>query len=87
MEQINISRKHKYSNYLKDFESKKKSQRDEDFHGSELRLEISEYLNSTPNYELKEEFKRFKRQIARYNNDNWNKQEQINKELIPALKR
>jgi hypothetical protein len=30
--------------------------KDEERHGSELPLEISEYLDSTPTYELKEEF-------------------------------
>ncbi|KAG1137448.1 hypothetical protein G6F37_013526 [Rhizopus arrhizus] len=63
------------------------NQRDEGLHGAELPLEISEYLDGTPAYELKEEFKRFKRQIAKYKNDNWNRPEQINKELIPELKK
>ncbi|KAG1086695.1 hypothetical protein G6F42_020887 [Rhizopus arrhizus] len=64
-----------------------RQQREENIHGSELPLDISQYLDSTPTYELKEEFKRFKRQVARYNNETWNRQEQINKELIPELKR
>ncbi|KAG1056529.1 hypothetical protein G6F43_001580 [Rhizopus delemar] len=59
--------------------------KDEERHGSDLPLEISEYLDSMPTYELKEEFTRFKKQVARYRNDNWNKQHQINKEIIPEL--
>ncbi|KAG1561382.1 hypothetical protein G6F47_002260 [Rhizopus delemar] len=39
--------------------------KDEERHGSELPLEISEYLDSTPTYELKEKFTRFKKQVAR----------------------
>ncbi|KAG1544513.1 hypothetical protein G6F47_005389 [Rhizopus delemar] len=61
--------------------------KDEERYGSELPLEISEYLDSTPTYEHKEEFTRFKKQSARYRNDNWNKQHQINKEIIPELKK
>jgi hypothetical protein len=72
---------------FKRLQIEERNQKDEVLHGSELPLEISEYLDSTPIYALKEEFKRFKRQVARYNNENWNRQEQINKELIPELKR
>ncbi|KAG1179264.1 hypothetical protein G6F70_008616 [Rhizopus microsporus] len=59
----------------------------EERHGSELSLEISEYLDSTPTYELKKEFTRFKKQVAKYRNDNRNKQHQINKKLISELKK
>ncbi|CEG67145.1 hypothetical protein RMATCC62417_03613 [Rhizopus microsporus] len=45
----------------------------EERHGSELPLEISEYLDSTPTYELKEEFTRFKKQVDKCRNNNWNK--------------
>ncbi|KAG1147179.1 hypothetical protein G6F37_004719 [Rhizopus arrhizus] len=61
--------------------------RGENLHGSDLPLEISEYLDGVPMYELKEKFNRFKRQIAQYNNDTWNRQKQINKELALELKK
>lgn len=64
-----------------------RTRREQERHGTELPLEISEYLDSTPTYELKEEFTRFKKQVARYKNDNWIKPQQINKELIPELKK
>lgn len=72
---------------FKRLQIEEQAQKDEGFQGSELPLEISEYLDGTPTYELKEEFKRFKRQVARYNNDTWNRQEQINKEFIPEPKK
>ncbi|KAG1144113.1 hypothetical protein G6F37_006507 [Rhizopus arrhizus] len=71
---------------FKRLQIEERAQRDENLHGSDLSLGISEYLDGTLLYELKGEFKRFKRQVARYNNDTWNRQEQINKELIPELK-
>lgn len=72
---------------FKRLQLEEKQQRGEQVQGSELPLDISQYLDSTPAYELKEEFKQFKRQVAKYNNGTWNRQEQINKELIPELKR
>ncbi|KAG0781125.1 hypothetical protein G6F57_001507 [Rhizopus arrhizus] len=71
---------------FKHLQIEERAQRDENLHGSDLSLWISEYLDGTLMYELKGEFKRFKRQVTRYNNDTWNRQEQINKELIPELK-
>ncbi|KAG1321393.1 hypothetical protein G6F62_010841 [Rhizopus arrhizus] len=71
---------------FKRLQIEERAQRDENLHGSDLSLGISEYLDSTLMYELKEGFKRFKRQVARYNNGTWNRQEQINKELISELK-
>ncbi|KAG1053289.1 hypothetical protein G6F43_004619 [Rhizopus delemar] len=73
--------------FFKRLQIKERIRKDEERHGSELPLEISEYLDSTPTYELKERFTRFKKQVARYRNDNWNKQHQINKEIIPELKK
>ncbi|KAG1324235.1 hypothetical protein G6F62_009212 [Rhizopus arrhizus] len=71
---------------FKRLQIEERAQRDENLHGSDLSLGISEYLDGTLMYEFKEKFKRFKRQVVRYDNDTWNRQEQINKELIPELK-
>ncbi|KAG1317942.1 hypothetical protein G6F62_012619 [Rhizopus arrhizus] len=54
---------------FKKLQLEEQNQRDEGLHGADLPLEISEYLDGTPAYELKEEFKRFKRQIAKYKNN------------------
>lgn len=72
---------------FKRLQIEERQQRKENFYGSELPLDISKNLDGTSLYELKEECKRFKRQVAKYNNEKWNNQEQINKELIPELKR
>jgi hypothetical protein len=45
---------------FKRLQIEERTRKDEERHGSELLLEISEYLDSTPTYELKEEFTRFK---------------------------
>ncbi|KAG1531990.1 hypothetical protein G6F51_013309 [Rhizopus arrhizus] len=71
---------------FKRLQIEERAQRDGNLHDSDLSLGISEYLDGTLMYELKEDLKRFKRQVVRYNNDTWNRQEQINKELIPELK-
>jgi hypothetical protein len=46
---------------FKRLQIEERTRKDEERHGSELPLEISEYLDSTPTYELKEEFIRFKK--------------------------
>ncbi|KAG0759980.1 hypothetical protein G6F29_008749 [Rhizopus arrhizus] len=71
---------------FKHLQIEERAQRDENLHGSDLSLGILEYLDGTLMYKPKREFKRFKRQVTRYNNDTWNRQEQINKELTPELK-
>jgi len=46
---------------LKRLQLEERQQREERVHGSELPLDISQYLDSTPTYyELKEEFNQFK---------------------------
>ncbi|KAG1122913.1 hypothetical protein G6F42_011034 [Rhizopus arrhizus] len=54
---------------FKKLQLEEQNQRNEGLHGADLPLEISEYLDGTPAYELKEELKRFKRQIEKYKND------------------
>ncbi|CEG80373.1 hypothetical protein RMATCC62417_14723 [Rhizopus microsporus] len=54
---------------FKRLQIEERTRKDEERHGTELPLEISEYLDSTPTYELKEELTRFKKQVAKYNND------------------
>jgi len=71
---------------FKRLQIEERAQGDENLHDSDLSLGISEYLDGTLMYKPKREFKRFKRQVTRYNNDTWNRQEQINKELTPELK-
>ncbi|CEJ01593.1 hypothetical protein RMCBS344292_15616 [Rhizopus microsporus] len=72
---------------FKRLQIEERARKDEEKHGPELPLEISKYLDSTPAYELKEEFTRFKKQVAKHRNDNWNKQHQVNKELIPGFRK
>ncbi|KAG1417100.1 hypothetical protein G6F58_005659 [Rhizopus delemar] len=60
---------------FKRLQIEERAQRDGNLHDSDLSLGISEYLDGTLMYELKEKSKRFKRQVARYNNGAWNRQE------------
>ncbi|KAG1046949.1 hypothetical protein G6F43_010581 [Rhizopus delemar] len=52
-----------------------------------LPVEVSNILETTPTHQLKENFKKFKRELRRYRHDEWTTSKEINKQFIPKLKK
>jgi hypothetical protein len=44
-------------------------------------------LDTTPAADLKEDIKRYRKQIPKYNHEEWTKSQKINKEFISELKK
>lgn len=63
------------------------SEKEERVSGTNIPLEISSELETTPVYQLHENFRQFKKDTQRYNLDEWTTPEKINKTIILYLKR
>ncbi|KAI8063738.1 uncharacterized protein B0P05DRAFT_476690 [Gilbertella persicaria] len=75
------------ANIIKEFEKQKDEQRENSYRGKDLPERIREILDETPTSDLKDDIKRFKRCIPKYNHGEWTSTPQINKEFTNDLKR
>jgi hypothetical protein len=46
-----------------------------------------EILDTTPTVDLKDDIRLYRKQIPRYNHEDWTRNQQINKEIVPELKK
>lgn len=51
-----------------------------------LPVEITNTLEENSRHQLQETFKRYKKDLSRYSNDDWTRAEEINKSLLPKIK-
>ncbi|KAG1447022.1 hypothetical protein G6F46_011111 [Rhizopus delemar] len=72
---------------LREFERQRDEQKEFSYKGKQVPEGIPEILDATPASDLKDDIKRYKKQIPRYNHGEWTKNQQINKEFIPDLKK
>lgn len=75
------------ANILREFERERDEQKELSYKGKQLPEGIREVLDSTPTSDLKEDIKRYKKLIPRYKHEEWTKNQQINKEFVPDLKK
>ncbi|KAI8887138.1 hypothetical protein K501DRAFT_292396 [Backusella circina FSU 941] len=71
---------------FRELEEQRNREREIQTNGVELSLAISETLENSSTTQLKDEFRRYKKTIQRYNHPDWISVQQINKEYIPDLK-
>ncbi|KAG0757580.1 hypothetical protein G6F22_019912 [Rhizopus arrhizus] len=71
---------------FRELEEQRNREREIQTNGVELPLAISETLENSSTTQLKDEFRRYKKTIQRYNHPDWTSVQQINKEYIPDLK-
>ncbi|KAG1047248.1 hypothetical protein G6F43_010292 [Rhizopus delemar] len=72
---------------LKEFDRQMEEQRESIYRGKQLPEQIREILDETPTADLKDDIKRFKRNVPKYNHNEWTRTPQINKEFINELKK
>ncbi|EIE91973.1 hypothetical protein RO3G_16684 [Rhizopus delemar RA 99-880] len=72
---------------LKEFDRQREEQRESIYRGIQLPEQIREILDETPTADLKDDIKRFKRNVPKYNHNEWTRTPQINKEFINELKK
>ncbi|KAI8883253.1 hypothetical protein K501DRAFT_184946 [Backusella circina FSU 941] len=71
---------------FRELEEQRAREREIQANGVELPLAIREALENTPTAQLKDELRKYKKYIQRYNHPDWTSVQQINKEYFPDLK-
>jgi hypothetical protein len=85
--QVPIYTRDDVNNILREFERQRDEQRELSYKGKQLPEGIREILDTTPTSDLKDDIRRYKKQIPRYNHEGWTKNPQLNKEFIDDLKK
>lgn len=75
------------ANILKEFKKQKDERREISYRGKDLPERIRGILDETPTSDLKDDIKRFKKRIPKYNHDEWTSTPQINREFTNDLKK
>lgn len=71
---------------FRELEEQRAREKEIQANGVDLPLSISEALDNTSIAQLKDELRKYKKNIQRYNHPDWTSVQQINKEYIPDLK-
>jgi hypothetical protein len=86
-EQVPLYSREDVAIILREFEKQRDEQREISYKGKELPEGIREILDETPTSDLKDDIKRFKKHVPKYNHDEWTRTPQINKEFTNELKK
>ncbi|KAG1148773.1 hypothetical protein G6F37_008064 [Rhizopus arrhizus] len=86
-EQVPLYSREEVAIILREFEKQRDEQREISYKGKELPERIREILDETPTFDLKDDIKRFKKHVPKYNHDEWTRTPQINKEFTNELKK